>query len=201
MRKSKCNVCKKEGYDFTTINGKKYCKEHLEEFMNKKIKCEICGTSIIRKEAISLLEYTEKKANKWFCCESCKKKFLNEQKYKDILNEEIMNYFGYETSKDVPVGIYVQLNNFIKKYKMTYEGMYLTLKYCIRNKIHLEKGNLGLLQWKYELAKDEYIKSLEIEKSVENVDITKTKTIYYSYTKQNNEERRRQRIKKILYLD
>lgn len=199
MKKSKCTICKKEE-GLTSINGKYYCKEHYEEFMSAEVTCHHCGKKVTRADGIHLIDYSIKKANKWFCDEGCKNRFNTEQEYKDKLNKELLKYFNYTSSKEAPTGIYVQMNHFIKKYNMTYQGMYLTLQYCIRHGIKLEKGNIGLLQWKYELAKEEYIKKIEIEKSAKQVDLEDSKTTYYKYVPEDYNLRHTQRIKKLLYL-
>lgn len=199
MKKQKCTICKTEK-ELTYINGKYYCKEHYEEFMSSKVVCHHCGKKITRADGVPLLDYSIRKANKWFCDEECKKKFNTEQEYKDKLNEELLKYFNYSSSKEAPTGIYIQMNHFIKKYNMTYQGMYLTLHYCIRHNIKLEKGNIGMLQWKYELAKEEYIEKMEIENSAKSVDLEEAKTTYYKYMQEDDKTRYKQRIKKLLYL-
>lgn len=199
MKKPKCTICKKEE-NLTIVNGKYYCKEHFEEFMNTKVTCHQCGKKVTRLDGVPLIEYSIKKTNKWFCNEKCKNKFNKEQEYKDKLNDELLKYFNYSSSKEAPTSMYVQMNHFIRKYHMTYQGMYLTLQYCISHGLKLEKGNIGLLQWKYELAKEEYIKKMEIEKSARQIDLEKTKTTYYKYISDDKNMRYKQRIEKILYL-
>lgn len=193
----KCSVCGTKEGEIIVLNNKKYCQEHYEEYMNIKIACPICNKSVVRKKATPLLSLIENKKNTWFCSEKCKEKHLTEMEYKDKLTHSLVDYFGYTSTTEISTAIYVQMNIFKKKYNMTYQGMYLTYNYCVSNNIKIEKGSIIVLQWNYEKAKEDYIKNLQIQKSVEKASSQKSKIIYYKYIPQKENK---QRIKKILYL-
>lgn len=199
MRKGvrKCSICGTKEGEIITLNSKKYCQEHYEEYMNSKISCPICKKSVVRNIAVPLLPLTDRKKNTWFCSGKCKEKHLMEIEYKNKLSYSLVEYFGYTSTTEISTAIYIQMDRFKKKYNMTYQGMYLTYNYCVSNNIKIEKGSIIVLQWNYEKAKEDYIKNLQMQKSVEEASTQKSKIIYYKYVPQKENK---QRIKKILYL-
>lgn len=189
-----CCVCSKEGNktsyeDYKVFKEKNYCEKHYEELMDKEVSCKVCKKKVKNRHVL---------INKYnFCSEQCLNKYDRTRKEKDDLSYYLVELFGVEDTKALGTGIFVQIENLIKK-GLTYKGIELTLRYCTGELGKtIEKGNIGLVQYYYDQAKLDYIEKLTKAKELENIDFEKLRTPTY-YTPQEDYVTNESRINKIL---
>ena len=163
-RLRKCIRCLNKVESYYIHKKKVICKECIDYYMNLKITCCICGKKIKRTS-----EYINSDTNtsKVFCSENCYNAFLKEKIDLQELEDFLKNIHKVE---NLNPRIYVQINEFKKKYKFTVKGIILTLKYVVytlRKEIPID--NISIVQYYYENAKQEYIAKVNREKIAENL--------------------------------
>ena len=121
----------------------------------------------ILKRRYEYINIDDTKSKKVFCSEDCYKSFVNDKADIEELDNFLKEYHKVDTLNP---RIYVQINEFKKKYKFTTKGILLTLRYIINTlKKDIPIDNISLVQYYYENAKQEYITKAHREKIAENL--------------------------------
>lgn len=140
--------------------------------------CKQCGNKFPKSQ---LVKYKSKNM-----CKTC---FETEQKLdieKNDLCETIKQIYNVPY---VNPGYLKQINQYRENYNFTYSGMKLTLLYC-KNVLNMQfdsnKG-LGIIPYKYEAAKNDYIKKKQLaeQTKTKNVDVKTVKRIVTSIQTEN----------------
>ncbi len=125
-------------------------------------KCKYCNEEILDKsQAI-------KKSNGWYHLD-CYNKLQEEKKNKKSERQLLLDYINELYDGQTPKYVYIQIEEFKKKYDMKYSGMLLTLKYAFTEKemyFDNEKG-IGIIPYLYSEAKNNWLRQQEINKAVE----------------------------------
>lgn len=133
-------------------------------------------------------------AERLLLCKQCNKKFPKSEliKYKsknmcpvcyeqekklDAEKTELCSTIKQIYNLDyVPPGLLKQIKQFKQEYNFSYTGMKLTLLYC-KNVLHLEfspSRGLGIIPYKYEEAKKEYIRRKQMAEKTRNINNGRT---------------------------
>lgn len=159
-RQRKCNRCSNKIDNYYIYKSKSICKECIEYYLDLKVTCSICNKKINRRYEYIPIE--EANTTKVFCSKECYDYFIKEKKDLEELNLFLKEYHKIDTLNP---RIYVQINEFKKKYNFTIKGMLLTLKYIINTlKKEIPIDNISLVQYYYDKAKEEYITKASREK-------------------------------------
>lgn len=193
-RPRKCNRCSNKVNAYYIYKDKAICKDCIEHYLDLKITCSICNTKLKRRN--EYININDVKSTKVFCSENCYKSFINDKADLEELDNFLKEYHRVDTLNP---RIYVQINEFKKKYKFTTKGILLTLRYIIntlRKEVPID--NISLVQYYYDKAKEDYVKKINREKAVnklENLTPTITKSIKFDNSYNND------RLKNILIVD
>lgn len=150
--------------------------------MPRLLKCPVCGT-------MSEKENTKEHKKRYYCPE-CLDKKLEEAKKNSDGWEELYEYI-YDLYGQKPTGrMFKQLGEYRKPpYNYTNTGILLTLKYfyeIMGNKV-LEGTGIGIVAYVYEEAKQNYIKTMNINKQNLEIEYNDDKKyIQVKSTKHNN---------------
>lgn len=130
--------------------------------MPKLPKCKYCG------EQIESKENAIKKSNGYFH-QYCYKLLQEEKETKKSDKNKLIDYIKELYDGDVPVYVYIQIEEFKKKYNMKYTGMLLCLKYCFEDLgLQFDNDNgIGILLYYYDKCKKEWIHKQEIKKAID----------------------------------
>lgn len=152
-RKLKCKKCgQSKPSNKDTLKGVNHCDDCFELYIEARVNCSVCGKSFKRKDEY----YSDKRDKKWnkknFCCEECYDEFINEMDEKDKMDKWLKEYFKVET---LPSRIYVQMEDFKSKKKISYKWCYATLRYVVSVKdTALKDGTIGIVPYMYDECRD-----------------------------------------------
>lgn len=124
---------------------------------------------------MGLIELTYEEANKKY------KSIENLEKELNLFNdkEELLRYLDELYEHEIPKIVYKQLDDFIDKYGMKYKGILLTLSYAFKEleiPFDKEKG-IGICLYKYNEAKNEYLRQQEINKAIEEFEFEEKEVV------------------------
>jgi len=123
------------------------------------VKCLYCGKTFDRNDkTIQWVKPTERRYAHKKCYEKYKASLTQEQKDEEALYAYIKKILG--STMDY-MKVKHQVKQFHDKYNFTYSGILSTLKYVFEiqhNPIEAAKGGIGIIQYKYEEAKQYYYK-------------------------------------------
>lgn len=161
-RNTKCKRCGESKKCFKdTLKGVNICPECLETYKNSRINCTSCKTSFKRKDEFMIEDSLLKTKN--FCCEKCYSDFKAELEEKDKMNEWLKEYFKVDK---LPSRIYMQMDDFKNKKKISYKWTFATLRYIVDVKgDKLQDGTIGIVPYIVDECKD-YIRKYNERKKM-----------------------------------
>lgn len=156
-------------------------------------KCYICEKCDCNKKTIPFLN------SKLFVHEECLKDDNPDDK--ELLFRTILRLFDYTM---VPSNIIKTINKMVESYGYTYSGIQKTLEYWYdlnKNDISKANGNINIVPYVYEKAK-QYYKAIWIaERANKNIDIPSAEQIKTTEIKIKHQERQEKRKSKFSFLD
>ena len=153
LKKRKCHKCSEKVENYNIVKDKAVCLECFEEYLELKITCSECKKKIKRKD--EFVPEDKKRWKKIYCCENCYNNMLLEEADLDKLDRWLKNYHKVEK---LDTRIYMQIQDFKKKYSFTTKGIHLTLEFMVGvDRIDLQLGNISLVPYYYDKAKKYYI--------------------------------------------
>lgn len=163
-RKTKCKRCGESKVCYKdTLKGVNICPECLESYKSSRINCTHCKTAFKRENEYITDDPMLKTKN--FCCEECYIKYVKEQEEKEKMIEWLKEY--YKTDK-LPSRIYMQMDDFNRKKKISYKWIYATLRYVVKIKgDELTDGTIGIVPYVVDECKDYVKKKNERKKNAE----------------------------------
>lgn len=127
--------------------------------------CKVCNNKFPKSQ---LTKFKSKNM-----CPECYKREEKLSQEKDDLCETIKQLYGLPY---VMPGHLKQINQFKEQYNFSYTGMKLTLLYC-KNVLNLEfstSRGLGIIPYKYDEAKKDYLRKHQLSKQTKNANVVQT---------------------------
>lgn len=132
------------------LKGVNHCEDCIDDYKKAKVNCSVCGTSFRREDEYYIEDRKHSKKN--FCCEECYVKYLNEMDEKDKMIEWLKKVYNTDT---LPQRIYMQMDDFKNKKKISYKWCFATLRYLVEIKGDtLKEGTIGLVPYVYDECKE-----------------------------------------------
>ena len=131
--------------------------------MAKVPHCKYCTKPILDKtQAI-------KKGNYWYHLD-CYEKLNAEKEANKSDYEKLISYLNELYNGNIPVFIFKQIKDYKNDYGMKYSGILLTLHYMydILDMKFDESNGIGMVVYKYDEAKNNWMKEQKIKKAVTN---------------------------------
>lgn len=95
------------------------------------------------------------------------KEGLSEEEYQE--KKKLCDYIREQTKKDLTIKIYKLIEDYKKKYKLSYEDMYRTLYWYFTTQGHPVEGDMvGIIPYAYDEAKTSTEKIQELQKDCQN---------------------------------
>lgn len=143
----------------------------------RPVKCPHCEEKLPRGEAI-------RHTNGRYYHKECYEKATQESRH----YKELINYICKLHKIEKPTGMMLmQIKRFKEEFGFTYKGMELTLRYfyeILGNKTQKGDG-VGIIPHLYDEAKEQYIKQMKINESLENLERKSERVVYISTKKRD----------------
>lgn len=95
------------------------------------------------------------------------KEGLSEEEYQE--KKKLCDYIREQTKKELTIKIYKLIEDYKKKYKLSYEDMYRTLYWYFTTQGHPVEGDMiGIIPYAYDEAKTSIEKMQELQKDCQN---------------------------------
>lgn len=164
-RKVKCKKCGKSEICYKdTWKKVNICSDCLEEYKESRINCTVCKKSFKRVNEYFVEDSKWKTKN--FCCESCYNEYELEENEKEKMIEWLKEQYKTDT---LPSRIYMQMEDFKTKKKISYKWTFATLRYMVNIKDQgLQEGTIGLVPYMVDECKEYVVKLNKIRKNAQD---------------------------------
>ncbi len=140
--------------------------------MARNPKCKFCKQEIIDKENAI------KKSNGYYHKE-CYNKLQKEKEENKSDYDKLIDYIYKLYNGNIPIFIFKQIKDYVNEYGMKHSGILLTLRY-IYEQLELpfdSENGIGLVMYKYDEAKNNWLRQKEIDKAIEEFEFKEEEVV------------------------